>query len=108
MRTCWTSDGRAKIFPDFLSNCLLPRTIQVKSLGGTNMPQSTLSEVLRVIHRMYAVEASSDLADRELVERYAANRDEAAFAALVKRHGPMILAVARRLLGNSHEVEDVF
>jgi RNA polymerase sigma factor (sigma-70 family) len=72
------------------------------------MSQSTLGEVLRVIHRIYAVQGTRDLTDRELVERYSANRDEAAFAALVKRHGPMVFGVARRLLGDSHEVEDVF
>ena len=72
------------------------------------MPQSTLGEVLRVIHRMYALQGSSDLTDRELVERYMANQDETAFAALVKRHGPMVFGVSRRLLRDNHQAEDVF
>jgi RNA polymerase sigma factor (sigma-70 family) len=72
------------------------------------MPPSTLGEVLGVIHRLYAAQAASHLTDRELVERYVASHDEPAFAALVKRHGPMVLGVARRVLGRGHDVEDVF
>jgi RNA polymerase sigma factor (sigma-70 family) len=49
-----------------------------------------------------------DLADRHLLERFVTARDEAAFAALVQRHGPMVLAVCRRLLHDAHEAEDAF
>ena len=46
--------------------------------------------------------------DGELLERFAAGRDEAAFAALLRRHGPMVLGVCRRILHDSHEAEDAF
>ena len=46
--------------------------------------------------------------DAELLRRYLARRDEEAFAALVRRHGPLVLGVCRRLLPSSHDVEDVF
>jgi RNA polymerase sigma factor (sigma-70 family) len=46
--------------------------------------------------------------DAELLKRFSAGRDEAAFAALVNRHGPMVQGVCRRILGNAHEAEDVF
>src|SRR6478752_900210 len=45
--------------------------------------------------------------DRDLIRRFAADRDEAAFEALFRRHGPMVLAAARRVLGNAHDAEDV-
>jgi RNA polymerase sigma-70 factor (ECF subfamily) len=46
--------------------------------------------------------------DRELLERFVRARDQAAFAALVHRHGPMVLGVCRRLLHDAHEAEDAF
>jgi len=46
--------------------------------------------------------------DAELIERFSSRRDEAAFAELVNRHGPMVQGVCRRILANAHEAEDVF
>ena len=42
--------------------------------------------------------------DADLLRRFAADGDEAAFAALVDRHGPMVLGVARRAAGEVGEV----
>jgi RNA polymerase sigma factor (sigma-70 family) len=49
-----------------------------------------------------------EVSDRELIHRFAGQRDEAAFEALVHRHGPMVLRVGRRVLTNDTDVEDVF
>jgi RNA polymerase sigma factor (sigma-70 family) len=48
------------------------------------------------------------LTDGELLGRFAAARDEAAFEVLVWRHGPMVLGVGRRLLRDAADAEDVF
>jgi RNA polymerase sigma factor (sigma-70 family) len=50
--------------------------------------------------------AQEEVADRQLLERFVARRDEAAFATLVERHGPMVLAACRRVLRDAHEAED--
>jgi RNA polymerase sigma factor (sigma-70 family) len=47
-------------------------------------------------------------ADGQLLARFVTDRDEAAFAALVRRYGPMVFGVCRRLLHDAHEAEDAF
>ena len=46
--------------------------------------------------------------DAELLARFAESRDDAAFAELVRRHGPAVLAVCRRLTRHPHDADDAF
>ena len=49
-----------------------------------------------------------EISDADLLERFSLRRDEAAFATLVNRHGPMVQGVCQRILGDAHAAEDVF
>ncbi len=53
-------------------------------------------------------QAGGGLTDGQLLGRFVATRDEASFAALVRRHGPMVLGVCRRVLHDAHDAEDAF
>lgn len=48
------------------------------------------------------------ITDAALLDRFMARRDEAAFAELVRRHGPMVRATCRRVLGGRPDVDDAF
>src|SRR5262245_55588393 len=48
------------------------------------------------------------LSDAELLVAFVAGRDEAAFEALLRRHGPTVLGVCRRVLRHEQDAEDAF
>jgi RNA polymerase sigma factor (sigma-70 family) len=64
--------------------------------------------VLRWIRQLAAAGEPGGQTDARLLERFAGRRDEAAFALLVERHGPMVLGVCRRLLRHEQDAEDAF
>jgi RNA polymerase sigma factor (sigma-70 family) len=70
-----------------------------------NIPLHTLAQFLRTVSDG---RAAADLTDGQLLERFRDRRDEAAFAELLHRHGPLVLGVCHRLLHNPHDTEDAF
>jgi DNA-directed RNA polymerase specialized sigma24 family protein len=72
------------------------------------MANASLAAALRQACGWAAHYADANLPDHQLLERFAAQRDEAAFAALVRRHGGLVLGVARRILRDGHAAEDIF
>jgi RNA polymerase sigma factor (sigma-70 family) len=59
-------------------------------------------------YRQSASALDEDQTDEELLKRFAAHRDDHAFEVLIRRYGPMVLGVCRRVLHDSHAAEDAF
>jgi DNA-directed RNA polymerase specialized sigma24 family protein len=72
------------------------------------MATAQLDTVLRHIQTLAAGRGDPEWSDRQLLDDFSARRDEAAFTALVARHGPMVLRVCQRVLGHEQDAEDAF
>ena len=67
--------------------------------------------VVRQIESLFEGASVAGLTDRQLLERFTTTGEaarEAAFAGLVRRHGPMVLGLCHQLVGDRHLAEDVF
>src|SRR6516225_7843406 len=72
------------------------------------MAGKTITDVVRDLGRAEHLRSALLLTDAQLLERFAAQRDEEAFEAILYRHGPLVFGVCRRLLPDLHDVEDAF
>ncbi len=72
------------------------------------MGRAQLEGVVRHVRAFGRTEALAEAPDAQLLQRFAAAREEGAFTALLARHGPMVLGVSRRVLGNAADAEDVY
>jgi RNA polymerase sigma factor (sigma-70 family) len=72
------------------------------------MATSVLNPVIGQLRKAVLVRDGAGLTDGQLLESFVRQRDEAAFEVLVRRHGPMVLGVCRRVLRNHHDAEDAF
>jgi RNA polymerase sigma factor (sigma-70 family) len=68
-------------------------------------PKPTL---LSELHSLFGAESAARLLDRQLLDGFKTAHEQVAFAALVRRHGPMVLNVCRRVLHNDSDAEDAF
>jgi RNA polymerase sigma factor (sigma-70 family) len=72
------------------------------------MSSSTLAAGIRHLRGKLAAQQRYEDSDEQLLHAFLTSRDDSAFAVLVRRHGPMVLHVCRRVLGHQHDAEDAF
>jgi RNA polymerase sigma factor (sigma-70 family) len=88
-----------------------PGNIRVESQASkkaTIMAQARLDAVLRHVRGFADSGSSSGPSDGELLHAFVAEDDQTAFATIVRRHGPMVFAVGRRVLLDLQDAEDAF
>jgi RNA polymerase sigma factor (sigma-70 family) len=69
---------------------------------------SSTSPALRRLRRAALGSQGGSLSDGQLLRAFLDDHDECAFEALVRRHGPMVMGVCRRVLHHAHDAEDAF
>jgi RNA polymerase sigma factor (sigma-70 family) len=91
------------------SNRLAARSKKQKTtpLECEEMATSQLNEVIEYLATMVRQD-DAEMSDGELLNDFVSRKDEAALAVLVRRHGPMVWGVCRRLLRCPHDAEDAF
>jgi RNA polymerase sigma factor (sigma-70 family) len=72
------------------------------------MATARTSEIIHDLRRVALLGDSMNMTDGQLLECFITRRDEAAFEALLRRHGPMVLNLCRRMIGNWQDAEDAF
>src|SRR4051794_25148404 len=72
------------------------------------MSSMRVGSLLDYLLRRVAPQASGEVSDAHLLERFAKAGDEAAFELLVWRHGPMVLSLCERMLHQEQDAEDAF
>ncbi len=72
------------------------------------MAGAQMGGALGGIHQLFDEGTAAGLGDAELLERFLSAGDDAAFAALVERHGPMVLRSGRSVLSHPEDIADVF
>ncbi|HZU35361.1 MAG TPA: hypothetical protein VFA18_05615 [Gemmataceae bacterium] len=72
------------------------------------MSTAPLDTLLGHIRRLVDAKGVDAKSDAQLLERFIQHKDDAAFAVSVRRHGPLVLGVCRRILGQAQDAEDAF
>ncbi len=72
------------------------------------MAKQALANALRYMRRLTAADGGDGQDDAQLLRRFVARRDEAAFATLLERHAALVYGVCRQVLHNAHDAEDAF
>ena len=70
------------------------------------MKGESSAAVIEHLRTLFSVGVVGGLSDGHLLDRFVSGRDEAAFSALIDRHGPMVLRVCRQVLGDPHDAQD--
>ncbi len=72
------------------------------------MARTSIGTLIQLLRKSAAGKDIDALSDAHLLERFAVQRDAAAFEILVQRFGPMVFGICRRILGDVHAAEDAF
>src|SRR3954468_7193038 len=67
-----------------------------------------MSVAIRDLQILFEAGSLGGLSDGQLLDRFIARREGAVFEAIVRRHGPMVWGVCRRILRDHHDAEDAF
>src|SRR5260370_36764627 len=84
------------------------RVVQAQRPEDTSMAEAPSSPFLHHIRHLIGSVPAAGMTDGQLLERFLTDRDETAVEVLVRRYGPLVFGVCRRVLHSAHAAEDAF
>src|SRR5262245_53846670 len=78
------------------------------SFRETSMATKDVADVVRFLHGLAGDTPGDEPSDGQLIRRFVERRDQAAFASILLRHGPLVFGVCRQILRDPHAAEDAF
>ncbi len=84
------------------------RVESVRRPEDTRMSEPHPNPLLHQVRHLIGGASATAMTDGQLLERFLAHRDEAAVEVLVRRYGPLVFGVCRRVLHDAHTAEDAF
>jgi hypothetical protein len=79
-----------------------------KNTRSEAMISKAATDVLGHLRRATLVGAAPEISDGQLLEAFITRNDEAAFGVLVRRHGPLVFGVCKRVIRHTQDAEDAF
>jgi RNA polymerase sigma factor (sigma-70 family) len=91
-----------------LDRGILFRCPATPKLWRKKMASKSMTTFMHQLRQSVLAGDGAGLTDAQLLSLFVERRDEGAFEALVRRHGPMVMGVCGRILHNPHDAEDAF
>jgi RNA polymerase sigma factor (sigma-70 family) len=103
-----TENGAENFFAEIVRSGNYKRVIMIFAFGVAAMSRSPLAASVRHLRGVLAAQKHRDDSDEQLLHAFAVDGDDDAFTVLVRRYGPLVVGVCRRVLQHSEDAEDAF
>src|SRR2546422_4913043 len=82
--------------------------MEKRPVGNDTVAAASPQSLIGQLRKLAVAQAARQATDQQLLQGWSVAHDQGAFAQILERHGPMVLAVCRHVLHDNHDAEDAF